>query len=140
MKKAYLLLLILSLIGVADAGYLTLEHYAKLTPPCFVNPIFADCGKVLTSQYAVFFQIPLSLWGVFYYVIIMATTTLALISAKKRWIHSLSFFSTIGLSVSLYLVYLQIFILKAFCFYCMISAISSLLIFIIVYFLILKTR
>ena len=61
MKSTLLVLLIvLSLLGIIDAGYLTYEHYQQIIPPCTVNryfPIASDCGKVLTSAYSVIFGI-----------------------------------------------------------------------------------
>ncbi|MEK7177850.1 MAG: vitamin K epoxide reductase family protein, partial [Patescibacteria group bacterium] len=69
MKKFFLLIL-LSLLGIADAAYLTYEHYQQVIPPCTVNrllPIASDCGKVLRSSYSVMFGVPLAVFGVIQY-------------------------------------------------------------------------
>ena len=69
MKKFFILGL-LSLFGIADAAYLTYEHYQQVTPPCTVNhllPIVSDCGKVLRSSYSVMFGVPLAVFGIVQY-------------------------------------------------------------------------
>jgi len=50
MKIGYWVLLILALLGIADAGYLTLEHFRMIVLPCPAHPsIWIDCGAVLRS-------------------------------------------------------------------------------------------
>lgn len=138
MKRFYWVILLLSLTGLADTGYLTYEHYARVIPPCSTKYFFVDCGKVLTSSYSIFIGQPLSLWGIFHYSFILLSTLFILLTGKKIWQTALMFFASLGFLVSSYLLYLQVVMLKAFCFYCIISALDSLIIFIISYCLILR--
>lgn len=130
-KKIYYVLVFFSLIGLADAGYLAYEHYAKITPPCSIGSLF-DCGTVIRSQYAVFLGLPLAIWGVFHYTILFSSSLFYLIYKKQFWMYIFSFFAIVGFLGSLYFVYLQAVVLKAFCFYCLISAANSALIFVLV--------
>lgn len=129
-KNVLLCLLVLALIGFADSAYLTYEHYAKILPPCSTS-VFVDCGKVLHSKYALVFGIPLALFGVGYYlmqVLLLRVTIVQKNSSLKKYLLILS---TAGFLFSLYFVYLQLVILKAICLYCMVSALTSTLLFIL---------
>lgn len=132
--KRYLpyLILALILIGIYDAGYLTLEHYRDVIPPCSINDIFADCGRVLRSEYAVLFGVPLALFGFIHYIVLVGITLLTSYS-QKIWVkYWLLIQTTGGLLFSLYLVCLQLFVIHAICPYCMLSAFVSTLLFIFV--------
>ncbi|MEK7522550.1 MAG: quinone-dependent dihydroorotate dehydrogenase [Patescibacteria group bacterium] len=134
MKKFFILGL-LSLLGIADAAYLTYEHYQQVIPPCTVNrllPIASDCGRVLRSSYSVMFGIPLALAGVFQYSILFIALIIFIVYRKKIIVYWLIVQSMIGTIFSIYFMYLQIVILKSICLYCTLSAIISFLIFIII--------
>ena len=134
--KQYLPYMILGLIlvGVYDAGYLTLEHYRDMIPPCGVNDIFADCGRVLRSEYAVLFGVPLSLLGLVHYLVLFGISVFVIRFRKPLTTYWLLLQTKAGLLFSLYLVYLQLFVIHAICPYCMLSALVSTLIFILVHF------
>ena len=111
-----------SLIGFLDATYLTIQHYRGLWLDC--GPLL-DCDAVMTSQYAVIGVIPLALLGALYYLTIFLLTV-AYYDRKHRCILTIIANLTIlGFLASLILVYLQAFIIRAFCFYCLLSALSS---------------
>lgn len=153
-QKILLFVILFALIGVADAGYLTYKHYSKSTPPCS-TAWWADCGKVLKSEYSMMFGVPLAMWGMLYYasVIFIATVRLAdsihntgkrtlrfknLLPAIKRWkqlpqhdrlyLSQLVLTST-GLLFSSYFVYLQVGVIGSICVYCMFSAANTLVLF-----------
>lgn len=124
-------LILLAFGALFDAFYLTVKHYSKEIPPCSIH-ILGDCGQVLTSQYATIFGIPVALLGMFHYFALVILLLLSIYTAKKLFIR-LAFLSTsVGFVVSLYLVILQLTVIKAICQYCMISAFFSF----IIYFLI----
>ncbi len=126
-----LLLMFLTLIGLSDASYLTYEHYYGGIPPCTTG-IFSDCGKVLKSEYATMFGVPLAVYGSIYYLSLFGLLLLTHLPNKKNVIlYSLIFlFSAGGLFFSLYLVYLQGMVIGAWCQYCLLSAATSIAIFI----------
>ncbi len=125
-----LFLLILALAGLTDASYLTYEHYSNSLPPCTTGFSFVDCGAVLQSEYALLFGLPLALWGVLQYTL-LSLLLLSTIFFPRRLLKSLLILqTTAGFVFSLYFVYLQIIVIKALCFYCMISALISTFVFI----------
>jgi len=126
-------LIILSMFGIADAGYITFEEFAGITPQCQNIPGF-DCGAVLDSAWAHIGPFPVSMLGLLFYLTIfaLAAAHLVLPSIHKNATYLLSAAATAGFLFTLFLVYLQAFIIGAFCFYCMISAVTSTLIFIVV--------
>jgi len=114
--------LIFSLIGFLDATYLTIQHYRGFGLDC--GPLL-ECDAVMTSKYAVIGGIPLALLGSLYYLSIFLLTV-AYYDRKHLYILSIIARLTIlGFLVSLILIYLQAFIIRAFCFYCLLSALTS---------------
>jgi uncharacterized membrane protein len=112
----------LIVLGILDTLYLTWEHFTNITPPCPAHSFFGsfvDCGKVLHSQYATIFGIPLSLFGLGYFVTLLLTPKLR------------KYLVIFGLGFSIYLLGLQIFVLHAICLYCTFSGLLNLLIFIV---------
>lgn len=123
------LVLSLSLIIVAfgalfDAFYLTIKHYSKEIPPCSGN-ILGDCGQVLTSQYATVLGIPVALLGMLHYIALLVLLFLSIYTNKKLFVRLALLSTSVGLVVSLYLVWLQLFVINAICQYCMVSALFS---------------
>ncbi len=116
-----------AVLGIVDAGYLSYEHLAKITPPCPVRPIlqsFIDCGKVLESPYASILGIPVAVVGLAYYLFLLFT-----IFKLKKY---LVFITGAALLGSTYFMYIQLFVLHAICLYCTLSALLNLVIFLIV--------
>ena len=135
MKKIYPILLFLCIIGILDASYLLFEHYSNTVPPCYVHAVFTDCGKVLSSSYATILHIPVPMLGVIYYFSLLSLMCILLYKKSSKAQYLLFVLSGIGFLMSLYFVFLQLFIIKAICLYCMTSAfISTSLFFIISYF------
>lgn len=125
------LLIILSLLGVLDAAYLTFEHFAGIVPPCSIHWWLTDCGKVLGSKYSMFFGIiPLALLGVFQYIAELALSIFIITTGNKLAKLVLFIFSSAGLLFSIYFVYLMLGVIGAICLYCFASAIISLGIFV----------
>lgn len=130
-------LALLAFIGLVDASYLAFAHYAGLTIPCGAS---AGCDIVTTSQYAFFWGLPLGLWGVFYYGILLV---LALWYWDRQKIAPVRFFagiSGLGVIASTYFVYLQLFVIGAVCFYCLGSAIVTTVAFLLAIWLLVKKK
>jgi uncharacterized membrane protein len=127
LKKTSIIIAILSLLGFIDATYLTIEHYLKAPLPC---SIFHGCDLVTHSQYSMIFGIPISLIGALYYLIILICAIAYLDMKKDLFIKGASALIVFGFIVSAFLVYLQLFVLKSICLYCMTSALICTLLFI----------
>lgn len=124
-----LLIILFSLIGFIDAGYLTYEHYFGNADFCPWNNPWLACGRVLDSAYAIIGPVPVALLGNLHYLLLLAWFFLYLRTQKPWWLILFQIEALAGFLISLWLVYLQAFVLQAFCAYCLISAAASILIF-----------
>ncbi len=113
----------LAVLGFLDAGYLTVEHFLNRVPPCSITN---GCEKVTTSSYSLIFGVlPMSLMGALYYLAVIVALILYLDLRRQLIVKWTARFTAVGFVFSLYLVYLQLFVIKAICQYCMLSALSS---------------
>src|SRR5687767_15513933 len=116
--KLYVTAAIVSLIGLADSIYLTVEHVTGRSVRC---TIVAGCSEVLSSQYAVVAGVPLALIGAAAYFTVFSLATLA--AFGYRFAGRLLIVLVIMMFlVSLWLIYLQAFVIHAFCQFCLLSA------------------
>ncbi len=120
-------MLVLALLGVADAGYLTYDHFRGSIPPC---TIAHGCTTVLTSPYATVAGIPVALFGALFYATVAALAAFVLATQHARVFQLLVLVAPLGFLASLWFVYLQLFVLKAICTFCMASAVTSTLLFV----------
>jgi uncharacterized membrane protein len=118
---------IFSFVGLLDSVYLTAKHFTGAPVPC---TLFGNCDKVLTSSYSVIFGVPVPLWGIIYYFIFLVATVAYYDSGKTIFLKYLSYLSIIGLAASAYFVFVQLFLVKSICEFCMFSAATSTLLFI----------
>lgn len=119
--------LLLGFLGFLDATYLTILHYKNAFPPCTIS----GCEKVLTSQYSSIFDVPTALFGSLFYLIIIGLSVATILHKRKIFAHGLFISAFVGLFISAILFFIQMFEIKAFCQYCLISEAISLTIFIV---------
>lgn len=122
-----IVLLIVAFIGFADAMYLTVEHFQNIIPPCTAG----GCEIVLSSSYSVIWGIPMALLGAIYYFTLIVLLFLYFDTKKEIFLRIPLILSAIGMICSLWFVFLMIFIIKAFCPYCAVSAFTSTTIFLL---------
>jgi|SRR4030095_6287696 uncharacterized membrane protein len=109
---------VIALLGLADATYLTIEHVTGQSVRC---TIIAGCSEVLSSKYAVVGGFPLAMIGATAYFSVFSLATLAAFGYRfSRTL--LNLLVAAMLLVSLWLVYLQAFVIHKFCQYCLFSA------------------
>ena len=125
--------LILASLGFIDATYLTISHYVGADLYCGVS---GGCSTVTNSAYSTFMGMYVSVYGMLYYMSILISTVIYIDTKNKKIIKLLIILPAIGFLFSLYLVYLQLFVINAICIYCMASASISTLLLIINMFLI----
>jgi len=114
----YVVVAIVSLVGLADAGYLTVQALTGETAACGGSP---DCFRVLGSSYAKVAGIPVAAFGVLAYFGVFSFGTFAAFGyARVRRFLTL----TVGAMflVTLWFLYVQAFLLHAYCRYCLFSA------------------
>jgi uncharacterized membrane protein len=126
-NKFAIAILLIALVGFADASYLTLEHFRGVIPPCTTD----GCETVLTSAYSVVAGIPVALGGAIYYLLI-AIGMFAYLDSKNTKILKWTLIATVlGLFCSVWFVFVQLFLVKAICQYCMLSAVTSTALFVL---------
>ena len=114
----YILIAFFSLCGLADAIYLTIEHITGQSVRC---TIVAGCSEVLSSSYAVVGGYPLAGIGALAYFSVFSLAILALFGYRVAG-QLLTLLVTAMCLVSLWLIYLQAFVIHAFCQFCLMSA------------------
>ena len=123
-----IVIVIVSFIGFLDAAYLTIQHYNDSILPCVV---FEGCEQVTNSKYSAIFNIPISLFGAVYYLVILISGIIFWDTKNAKTLLALVYLPIAGFAISMFLLYLQLFVIKAICAYCMVSVISSIILFIL---------
>lgn len=123
-----LLLALVAFIGFLEATYLSVQHYRGVVPPC---TIVIGCDLVTTSSYALLFNIPVALLGALYYLAVLLLAVGYLESGNDTLLFLAVALTPIGFLASAYFMYLQLYIIKATCIYCVGSALSSTILFIL---------
>lgn len=110
-------LIVLTLLGLVVASYVTYVHYAGIKPACTAGE---SCTKVQTSRYAEIAGVPVALIGLIGYVVILLTL-LAPDGENTRF--ALAGLTVGGFAFSAYLTYREIFSIHAICEECASSAV-----------------
>ena len=114
----YLLTAVLSLVGLGDALYLTVQDLTGQSLRC---TIVAGCSEVLSSPYAHIGRMPLAVLGAVAYFTVFSLSILAafgyLFARPLLKALIVAMFLT-----TLWLLYLQAFVIHHFCQYCLLSA------------------
>lgn len=121
-KKIIVIIALISLLGFFDASYLAAKHYLGGPIPC---AILDGCETVTTSKYSAVSGVPVALIGAVYYLIILVLAISYWESKKDNRLFLISVLTTAGFLASLWFVYLQVFVLKSLCLYCLFSAFAS---------------
>jgi uncharacterized membrane protein len=126
MKKSAVAMLALALVGLAVAFYDSYMLYNEKALWC--PPPINGCNEVANSPYARIFDLPVGYFGVVYYLYMFL---LAVLLASDPFSSALRFavvaYTALGVSFSMYFMYLQISFIHAFCIYCIISGVTTVL-------------
>ena len=112
---------LVSLVGLVDAIYLTVEHLSGNTLRC---TIITGCSEVLSSPYASVKGMPLAGLGAIAYFTVFSAATLAAFGYKAAG-KFVMFVVALMFLFTLWLIYLQAFVIKAFCQFCLLSALVT---------------
>ena len=109
---------LLALVGLGDAVYLTAQHLLGNSLRCTIT---SGCSEVLGSSYATVAGYPLAAVGAVAYFTAFSLATLAAFGyARARGLLALLVASMF--LITLWLLYVQAYVLYAFCQYCLLSA------------------
>ncbi len=122
---------LLALTGILVALYLTMYKAGFIgTISCSIG----SCETVNTSRWSSLFGLPVAAWGLGFYI---TTLIVALAGVQERWADErapavvLVALSGWGVLFSLWLTYLELFVIEAICMWCVVSAIIVTVIFIV---------
>jgi len=119
-----LILLSLSILGVLDAAYLSYIHLFG-GGACVAG---SGCGAVMASPYSRLLGVPLATYGLGLYLAIMIGSWRSLRPADRE--DSLGWVSVLALAgnlPTLFLLYLQAFVIGAWCLFCLASTVVAAL-------------
>ena len=120
----YAAVAIVSVVGLADATYLTVQALTGETLSCGGSP---DCFRVLGSSYAKVGGIPVAMLGALAYFSAFTFATFAAFG-YARAPKFLALMVGMMFMATLWLLYVQAFLLHAYCRYCLFSAAITFLI------------
>jgi uncharacterized membrane protein len=120
----YTAVALVAVAGLADATYLTVQALTGETLSCGGSP---DCSRVLGSSYAKLGGIPVGMLGALAYFTVFTLATFAAFD-YSRAPKFVALVAGAMFLMTLWLLYVQAFLLHAYCRYCLLSAAITFLI------------
>lgn|SRR5678816_672034 len=117
--------MLLSFLGLVDTLYLGLKRGKPV--PCTITN---GCEEVLNSRFSAVAGIPISWFGFAFYLTVFSAAVFAGFGDDDRLMRLVFWPALAAFLISLGLVAVQAFVLRAYCQYCLGSAILATLIFI----------
>ena len=115
-RRLQIAIVVLCVLGLLDAGYLTYVHYAGLKVLCLSS---GGCETVQASQYAKLHGVPVAVLGLAGYVAILGS-----LAIRGELGRAAGFgIALVGFLFSLYLTYRELFSIHAICQWCVSSAV-----------------
>lgn len=124
----YPLIALVSLVGLGDALFLTVKHFRHEQVRCTVT---GGCEEVLSSAYAMVGPVPLATLGALAYFVVFSSALLICFGYRQLRTHLLALIVLMSLMTG-YLLYLQAYVIKHFCQFCLISAGTTILLLLLV--------
>jgi len=124
--------LALSVGGIITSGYLVWKHYwmrDQKQKQLLICPLNHDCSIVTESRWSHIFYVRNEVLGLLFYVgMVVAGLGLAFLGEYGELLRLTIRISTaFGVLFSLFLVFIQVKVIKDYCFYCLISAVITIL-------------
>lgn len=124
MHRSVLLALVLALsfLGIADSWYLFQSAVTDTALTCDIGAGLDGCNIVAQSPYSQLLGIPLALYGVGFFALLFASGAALLLTPSRLLEKGLLALAAFGAAASVVFVYIQFFLIKALCIYCLLSA------------------
>jgi len=118
---SFALLFTLSAVGVSETVYLIRKRVLSEKPIC---PIGEGCAAVLSSKYNRLFIVPNDVLGLLFYIAASFITAFLVIGVPPLtfWSLIIKLSVAFGALLSLFFTYLQWRVIRAWCFWCLMSA------------------
>lgn len=111
--------LALALVGLGLSIYLTIEHFTA--PGSLACPVggAVDCAQVTTSPQSEFLNIPVAVLGIVFFAAMLALCLPMLWRRMDRrlWQARMAV-AGLGVIFAIYLIFVELFIIEAFCLWC----------------------
>jgi uncharacterized membrane protein len=115
-RRLTIAIIVLCLLGIGDAGYLTYVHYVGLKVVCLSGG--GGCETVQASRYAKIGGLPVAVLGLAGYIGILGS-----LAIRGELGRALGFaLALVGFAFSMYLTYRELFTIHAICQWCVGSA------------------
>jgi len=124
----YKILLIIFIISLISSIIILSTVYGNSS---FCEPN-GGCNSVQNSKYGYLFGISNSIYGIFIFLILSMITFSQIKKPTKNKQLLIKYAVTIGFIIAIYFIFLQIFILKALCRYCLVIDLSMIIAFFLV--------
>jgi uncharacterized membrane protein len=125
------LTLLLALVGIGVAGYLTYTHFQEEALVC----TFGGCHTVQESEYSTLGPVPIAILGLGMYLAVAATALLRIVPNRlvAADVANLAAWGMVFAAVLYYayLTYLELFVIEAICQWCVASAVITVAILIV---------
>jgi uncharacterized membrane protein len=115
-RRLRLAAIVLAVLGLGVAGYLTYVHYEGVRPVCGLG---GDCEKVQSSEWSKLAGIPVALLGLIAYAALLAS----LFVRREEALIAGALIALSGFGFSAYLTYRELFTIDAICQWCVASAV-----------------
>ena len=110
--------LVLSIVGLGIATYLTITHFDKVALVCSDNGAI-NCAKVTTSPQSEIVGIPVAMLGLAFFIPMIALCLPVAWRSTDRRIHMARLLLAVtGVGMIIYLIIAELFIIKAICLWC----------------------
>lgn len=131
--------MVISVLGILDAGYLTYEHYTTSVGVCPFTGGIINCTRVQNSQYAILFGVPIAVLGLVYYLAFGFVFYYTHYHKNRAVVlFALLILSFFGCLFSSWLLYIQIALIGYLCSFCILSFVLSLVLLIMDIYLLRK--
>ena len=124
----YKILLIIFLISLISSIILLSTNHGNSN---FCKPD-GNCGSVQNSKYAYLFGISNSIYGIFIFAFLSLITFMEILKPTQIKRLLIDSGAVIGFLIALYFIFLQIFVIKSFCKYCLVIDGGMILAFILI--------
>jgi uncharacterized membrane protein len=125
--------LVLAMIALAVSAYLTIAHFTTPDLLACSGSGAIDCARVTTSAQSRFLGIPVAVLGLAWSIAMVGLCSPVVWSSRARWIRRARLtLACTGVLFVLWLVYAELFVIRAICLWCSAMHILTFALFVLV--------
>lgn len=125
--------LALATAGLAVSGYLTVAHFTTPKVLACSESGTIDCSRVTTSAQSHVLGVPVAVLGLAWSAAMVALCTPSAWNAEASWIKGLRIaLAVTGMAFVLWLVYAELFVIRAICLWCTAMHVITFALFVLV--------